>query len=299
MVTKKISLKSITIKAATAVLKTVVVCSLFSTIPAAFAQMKTQVHDIKAPNGSVYRVFIAIPQKKAPKAGWPTLYLLDGNATFPLAKTHNPDAILVAVGYPTDDNQTIIKRRFFDLTSKAAPDKIPLRPGMTPPKTGGEKEFRYFITHSLMTDINKNFNVDPAKATLFGHSLGGVFALRTALESAQPFSAFCAADPAIWWNGHEFMKNLAAFHKTTASMRFLIETSGKRVLPAGINAKEAEKINTLRKGPGGRQVADILRNQKAMKVKFHLFADEAHGTMIAPAVRDCIAFTLNLEHPSL
>lgn len=261
------------------------------------AKAKEHTYDV-AGQTDKYRIFVTVPDKRAPLSGWPVIYLLDGNTTFPLAKALKPEAILVGIGYPTEDRETIIQRRYYDLTVQAAADKIPLRPGMATPKTGGEAEFRHLIHDKIMPNINENFPTDPARTTLFGHSLGGIFTLRTAIEPKQPFSTVCAADPSIWWNGHSFMHDLARFQKNKTTPRILIMTAGKRVKKTGITPQQAEKIKTLRHGANGSDIAEILRSQKGVHLAFRTYPEESHGSLIAPALHTCITFSLDPKHSS-
>ena len=251
-------------------------------------------------NGEIrrYRLFIAVPEKPAPREGFPLVLLLDGNTTFKPAIKQAPDAVIVAIGYSTDEKKEIVKRRFYDLTSYAPADKIPLREGMEAPKTGGEEEFRSLIENRILPEIFKHLPVNRANVTFFGHSLGGLFVMKSFLSAeSHGFSTYCAADPSIWWNGHEFMEKLGAYNKPEGfKSRLLIETSGIKTHHKNVTESNKKPVKDLHSGPNGKDVSEILRKTKAVDNTFYSFSDKNHGTMLAPAIKDCLHFALNAKN---
>lgn len=245
-----------------------------------------------------YRLFIAVPEKPAPREGFPLVLLLDGNTTFKPAIKQAPDAVIVAIGYSTDEKKEIVKRRFYDLTSYAPADKIPLREGMEAPKTGGEEEFRSIIENRILPEIFKHLPVNRNNITFFGHSLGGLFVMKSFLSAeSHGFSTYCAADPSIWWNGHEFMEKLAAYNKPEGlKSRLLIETSGIKTHHKNVTESNKKPVKDLHSGPNGKDVSEILRKAKAVDNTFYSFSDKNHGTMLAPAIKDCLHFALNAKN---
>ncbi|MBI0166436.1 alpha/beta hydrolase [Bartonella sp. M0280] len=245
-----------------------------------------------------YRLFIAVPEKPAPREGFPLVLLLDGNTTFKPAIKQAPDAVIVAIGYSTDEKKEIVKRRFYDLTSYAPADKIPLRKGMEAPKTGGEEEFRSLIENRILPEILMELPVDRNNVTFFGHSLGGLFVMKSFLSAGtHGFSTYCAADPSIWWNGHEFMEKLAAYNKPEGfKSRLLIETSGIKTHHKNVTESNKKPVKDLHSGPNGKDVSEILRKTKAVDNTFYSFSDKNHGTMLSPAIKDCLHFALNAKN---
>ncbi|AQT43195.1 putative hydrolase of the alpha/beta superfamily [Bartonella apihabitans] len=251
-------------------------------------------------NGEIrrYRLFIAVPEKPAPREGFPLVLLLDGNTTFKPAIRQAPDAVIVAIGYSTDEKKEIVKRRFYDLTSYAPADKIPLREGMEAPKTGGEEEFRSLIEKKILPEILMELPVNRNNITFFGHSLGGLFVMKSFLSAeSHGFSTYCAADPSIWWNGHEFMEKLAAYNKPEGlKSRLLIETSGIKTHHKNVTEPNKKPVKDLHSGPNGKDVSEILRKAKAVDNTFYSFSDKNHGTMLSPAIKDCLQFALNAKN---
>src|SRR5204862_7158236 len=81
-------------------------------------------------NGREYRLMISAPYPSDPTKLYPVLYLFDGNyhfaaaangATYLATNGITEPAIIVGLGYPTDDFVDIRERRVLDLTPTVKP----------------------------------------------------------------------------------------------------------------------------------------------------------------------------------
>ncbi len=118
---------------------------------------------------------------------------LDGNASFPIAAAmasmycfSGSPAVVVGVGYPAAPPE-IQLLRLRDLTPPTPPEGIPRRPGIPPlgpEHYGGAAEFRGFLGEELRPIIAAAHKLDPSRQTLFGYSLGGLFALDNPVHPA-------------------------------------------------------------------------------------------------------------------
>jgi predicted alpha/beta superfamily hydrolase len=98
-------------------------------------------------SGRAYRVFVFQPPTPAPPTGYPVVTVLDGNLTFPIAAAMAATyawsmcpAMVVGVGYPTENPAQMIVSRVRDLTPETSPEGLLQRPGvptMTPAHVGG------------------------------------------------------------------------------------------------------------------------------------------------------------------
>ena len=87
-------------------------------------------------NARTYRIAVSTPFNADPNVAYPVVYVLDGNQYFATAteivtrlsypKTITP-ALVVGIGYPTEDPVEVIRRRSLDLTPSIARNI----PGMT------------------------------------------------------------------------------------------------------------------------------------------------------------------------
>lgn len=266
----------------------------------------TDAFDMTSASGVSYRIFTAMPAGEAPAAGLPAVYLIDGNRMLPIARdlmAADPAmaAVLVGIGYPTEERDEIVARRYFDLTPETPADLIPLAPGASPPKTGNRDAFLSFIDNELRPRIERAFPVDRTRQTLFGHSLGGLFALHVLFARPDAFQTYVAADPSIWWNGRSILEEQAAFLRErqgkAAGLRLLIETSGKKAVRPGTGTSEADRLKSVRGGPGGRAVHEALGAVPGLQRAFRTFPGESHGSMIPLTVADALRFALLGQDP--
>jgi predicted alpha/beta superfamily hydrolase len=171
-------------------------------------------------NGRSYRVFVATPAQPPPKGGFPVLYVLDGNAYFTTAaataslQAFSPGMgpmVVVGVGYPINDRMEIEKRRSFDLTPPAPADVAALLPGTKPADYGGLDAFLKVIETEIEPKISELAPVDQSRATLFGHSFGGLAVLHELFVHPTAFSGYVAVSPSLFWDNRSVLRDEAAF----------------------------------------------------------------------------------------
>lgn len=172
-------------------------------------------------NGARYRIMVSIPSKPAPAEGYPVLYALDGNAYFGSMaeamrmQSRHPlglaPGIIVGIGYDSYEEEPFVTdRRFYDLTTQSIPNFA--RPDGTPwPTTGGAAFFLAFIEEELKPEIERRYPINRSRQGLFGHSLGGFFALYALMQRPGTFRTYIAGSPSIWWNDQELLIRLPAF----------------------------------------------------------------------------------------
>lgn len=143
-----------------------------------------------------YRVWVGTPKKRPPPAGYPVLYLLDGNAVIDRlndgllksAAAGSPP-VLVIVGYQT--------RLPFDLHARAY-DYTPPSSGKVAGRLGGGSAgFRQLLEKEIAPAVERGIAIDHSQRALWGHSLGGLFVLDTYLVSDTFFTRFYATSPSL------------------------------------------------------------------------------------------------------
>lgn len=181
--------------------------------PAAFSIPGTVTWSLRSElTGRAYRICIAEPMGPPPEGGYPVLYSLDANATFgSLAESIRmqsrtprgiPPAVVVGIGFDSD-SPIASEERFYNYTEYADSRELPARPGgMEWPETGGVAHFLEFIETQLKPRIEEHYPIDRSRQSLFGHSLGGYFALYTLFTRPEAFQRYVAASPSIWWKHH-------------------------------------------------------------------------------------------------
>jgi predicted alpha/beta superfamily hydrolase len=147
--------------------------------------------------GHEYRIMISLPEGDVPTAGYPVIYLLDGNAYFPAfhaakrAQARLRGAVLVAIGYPSSTPLDFV-RRAFDMSPPAPQDRN------TPPQ-GGQDVFLDFIETRLMPKVSQQFKINPDQRSLVGHSFGGMLGVYALFTRPLLFQHVVAVSPSLWW----------------------------------------------------------------------------------------------------
>ena len=174
-----------------------------------------------------YAIFVVLPAAPPPAAGYPVLYLLDGNAwivsaaealrfqsRFAVQSAIEP-MMIVAVGYP-GRKPFDLGRRAFDFLPKHTSCKIASRFMQGAPwhQPGGAASFLDFLTGPLRTALAERYPVDPARQVLCGHSFGGFFALYALLNQPWSFEKYVALSPSLWWDDGSLLKQADALSVT-------------------------------------------------------------------------------------
>ncbi|MCW4460690.1 alpha/beta hydrolase-fold protein [Sphingomonas sp. BT-65] len=261
-----------------------------STAPG-YTMPQTAAFDMKAANGQIYRIFVSFPKAAPPEGGYPVLYVLDGNALFAsFAETRRmmewspgDKAIVVGVGYPTDEAYDV--RRIDDFTG--APTTSGAYAKFAREKSGGWDRFLDFLTGELRTEIGRRYKTNPDRQSLFGHSLGGLFALHTLYTRPGAFHAIIAASPSIFWHEALTLKE-------------------ERDFAARLQAGTVPKVSRLLVVTGDREEAILERwdaedfvqrtaplSAYGLRTRSEIFAGEGHMTVPVRAVPATLRFSVN------
>ncbi|MDR6623848.1 alpha/beta hydrolase-fold protein [Caulobacter segnis] len=144
-----------------------------------------------------YRVDMAMPKQRPPGRGWPSLYLLDGNAAFtiltPADLASVPNLALVAIGYETEQRFDNLARTFDYTPSWSGPPETPGRP------EGGSAAFRELLLGDIRPRLERLGRLNPKKATIWGHSYGALFVMDTLRTDPDAFRTYVPVSPSLWW----------------------------------------------------------------------------------------------------
>jgi predicted alpha/beta superfamily hydrolase len=150
--------------------------------------------------GRRYHIFIMLPDgyEQSPEENYPTIYLLDGGALFPLLSAYYrylnfgeeiPDAIVVGISYGSDNFEDG-NYRATDYTAKS-PERD---------YWGGAAQFQHFLSDELFPLIERTYRSRADRRVIFGQSIGGQFVLYTALTKPDLFWGHIASNPALHRN---------------------------------------------------------------------------------------------------
>ncbi|HSD36272.1 MAG TPA: alpha/beta hydrolase-fold protein [Rhodocyclaceae bacterium] len=203
--------------------------------------------------GQRYRIMIGLSHKAAPATGYPTLWMLDGLASFPITEFvrprpasptdsaqyleklgDEPAGLVVAIGY-TNGQIIDVNGRALDYTPELPPG-TKTGDGLSP-RFGGAANFLKFLTLELRPLIARHFAIDPQRNTLFGFSYGGLFAMHTLSTEPQHFQRYWAASPSLWF-GESY--TLTQLPKRLATLRLAQAT--KVMITVGMDEQYPEKF---------------------------------------------------------
>lgn len=260
-----------------------------------YTMPSTQVWDLTSDSGEVYRIFVSLPSEgEPPEDGYPVLYVLDGNAYFgsfaqarwvqeflPIGKS-----IIVGVGYPTDDAYDV--RRLNDYTAPLLDPPPRQWRELAKYKSGARRQFLDFMTGRLRTEISRRYRTDPERHSLFGHSLGGLFALYALYERPQAFHSIVAASPSMEWNEQGILDDERAF---TARL-----TSGKIGKTSRLMVVVGDQDTDDDPEPARALVDRLDRlSGQGLRVRFMHYAEEVHVNVPARSVTDVLRFAFEIR----
>lgn len=263
--------------------------------PAArYAMPATEVWDLPSAGGEVYRIFVSYPSGEPPEDGYPVLYVLDGNAYFgsfaqarwvadylPIGKS-----IIVGVGYPGDEAWDV--RRLNDFTAPLLDPPPRQWRALAQYKSGARRQFLDFLTGPLRAEIARRYRVDPDRHSLFGHSLGGLFALYALYERPQAFHSIVAASPSMEWNEQGILADERAFTARLAS--------GKAAGTSRLMVVVGDRDTDDDPEPARALVERLDRfSGQGLRVRLQRYPDEVHVTVPARAVTDVMRFAFEIR----
>lgn len=266
--------------------------------------------------GRTYRIYVTKPLGPTPKAGWPVIYVLDADVTFPslaaqmMMRTAGGDsgALLVGIAYPNALATMTLRTR--DLTPSQPTAAAAALAGLPKPKVedfGGSAAFHRFMIEELRPRIAAGYPIDPADQTLMGYSLGGLFALGVLFQHPQAYRTYVIGSPSIWWNDREVLAGEAGFSAAvragTVAPRILITSDAweqdpaSPALPPPGPKRDAElkELAAARMVDNARDLAGrlaALKGAPGYSVHYTLFPEETHNTGIPAASMRGLTFAL-------
>ncbi|MEP6748282.1 MAG: alpha/beta hydrolase-fold protein, partial [Bacteroidota bacterium] len=222
------------------------------------------------------RLEIVLPANYDPSSAekYDVLYITDGEWNTRIVSNIRqflniqfiPENIIVSIPnvYPNDANQ---RGRDFTPTHTD---------GM--PESGGADKFLSFIKTELLPYINKRYKTN-SENTLYGSSLGGIFAMYALCREPQLFQSYLMADPAWWWDNNYISR--------------LVKENLDKLVPLNktvlITAREGAPYQYM----GIAKVDSLLVGAKANGAhwKTMQYNDETHNAMIFRTVYDGLKYT--------
>ena len=230
---------------------------------------------VQAAGGETYRILIAWPEAPPPPAGYPIIYVLDGEDNFAItaltarrlaqagARSGVMDGIVVGIAAGP------LQRRVRDYT--------PVTPGWTIPatmpasglKTGGAEAFLDLVERQVKPLVHQRWRVDRSRETLLGHSFGGLLALHAALTRPAMFDGIVAVSPSLWFGDGLITREAAAVKDAPPIL--IAEGDSAAALPAAL-------------------VGSLDGGAKHDRARFLSLPGQSHGTTMLAAMAAAIRF---------
>ena len=261
--------------------------------------------------GRIYRIQV-MAVGDAPATGYMPVYVLDGDMMFPTAATaaytyyhHAKDngaqpLLIVGIGY--DNGKLLdIPMRSLDYTPPMdARGKI----SASQPKRGEADVFLRMIQSELKPLLQQQYRLQADKATLIGHSYGGVLALYALLQHPNDFSHYVISSPSMWWNEgalqtlpDSYLQPLLK-NKHDKFVRISVgeyeQTASPYVDANGERAKILAEKQMVNKVDAMAKRLQALPN-KHLRVESQHYPAETHTGAMFRAVLDGIKFTYHAQ----
>ena len=223
-----------------------------------------------------YRILLSIPDGEPPAHGFPVLYVLDADAWFDAAvaivrmREYQKLDPAVVVGVASPGGAFFEVSRTYDFTPRGSADAR-----MGELRTGGADEFRAFLTGKLKPWVRDRARVDDKREILFGHSLGGLFALDAVLKAPASFDVYLAASPSVGFSDRAIVEAAAACNKRSGkpAPHVLVTDGGLESRPSPALVEDYRRHFTAHPEEiGGRPVEEALAEVFADNPKFDKIA---------------------------
>ena len=275
-------------------------------------------------SGRTYRVQVMRPTAPPPRKGYPVIYFTDAALNFNTAADQMwgrqlidlRPAIIVGVGYPSPDLWDFVRLRNKDLIPWAPRGdtvnsfaQIGKFGGYGVEDTGGAEAFYRFLTEELRPRVAGIAPTDVKAQALYGHSLGGLFALYTLFEHPNAFSTYIVSSPSLWYNQEQVLEGIPKLKRSVEAG----ESSPRILLEAG--GLEALTYDVLRRLPPDRQVKAIaagsevdgvlalakqleaIKGAPDYRVESHIFEGENHLSVVPASVTRALTFSFGVSPP--
>jgi predicted alpha/beta superfamily hydrolase len=211
----------------------------------------------------------------------PAIYALDGGYGIagPLAQMMEwafmmSPAYVVSVDYPPGQHD----QRDTDLLHRAT-----VRDGAA--IGGGGAAFQAFLTQDLRPLLEARYPLDPAKAILFGHSYGGLFAANVLAGAPESFSGYVIASPSVPADP-QVVAGVAAVAAKGRGRRVFVAAGGNE----GADMDHPGGGGIL--DGAGRIAAALAAPNSTFTVKEQVFAGESHISYYPQLVPAAFAWIL-------
>jgi uncharacterized protein len=232
-----------------------------------------QFENLKSSSGKEYLIYVDLPNDyDSSGKSYSVFYMLDPDFWFQeVSSLHRKltdengwsESIIIGIGYGSE----VSKNRFADYS----PSYKKKYPG-----SGNAENFQNFIEESLFPYVKNKFRTTEDR-TIYGHSMGGLFATYVLFTKPTMFNKYIISSPSIWWDEKLIYSLQEKFLSTTNPLDLMSYFS---------TAKEKDIAQRT------EMLVDRLlaKNYRGLKTKLSNFS-ATHETVVLMALKDGLGFT--------
>lgn len=220
-------------------------------------------------SGVIWRVSIQQPLTPPPPGGHPLLLVLDGQRSFALAA----QLARITLDRPADVRGDIPVIVGLDI-----PGDAPAERQRRYADGAGADALLRFLARQLLPALSAQWPLDPARRTLFGHSITGLFTVHTLLTQGDLFSGYAAASPSLW-----LLPDPIPLPRQPLRARVQISAGALEDPAHAPTPERAARLIQRQPIARARALADQLH------ARFTLYPQADHGATLAPALMDAFA----------
>lgn len=243
--------------------------------------------------GEDYRVLIRIPPEAPPENGYPALWMLDGDASFPLAfsrpsrrtssrKGATASGLVIALGFPgaAPFDVKARARNYTPAPDRETGDQLSM-------EFGGASAFLSVIANEIRPAIANRIPIDMSQQTLFGFSYGGLFTVNALLNHPGHFQRYWAASPSLWFSDGLLMRQMRASPPATSGERLTMTVGNdEQYSTAPLPAERQEHLCRRAMVDNTREAAKRISDANPdLKVELVVARDHDHFDMLMHGVR--------------
>jgi predicted alpha/beta superfamily hydrolase len=261
--------------------------------------------------GRKYRISIALPYAyfeernptwpfNKPLKKWPVVYLTGADYYFGMVADmvrsmgwcgRTTDAIVVGIGYPEN---SVPQEAWRNVEASREHDFSPIRDQKREAdlsnflkqnvETGGANEFLQFIKQELIPVIESEFNADPKRRILAGHSMAGLFTAFALFAEPGLFESYIIGSPWFWYADGTIFKHEEQFAQRRKRLKARVHLWVGELEEAHDDPAVSELF----------RFESILRsrNYKGLMLIKQVFADESHCEVPAPGFHASLKWLL-------
>ncbi|HVN58289.1 MAG TPA: alpha/beta hydrolase-fold protein [Bacteroidales bacterium] len=235
----------------------------------------TEQFNLKSINvpGETFNIRVAFPlDYSRSQKSYPLLVLLDGDAEFSgasqiawnlgLEKDIN-NIIVIGIGYGQGLEVWYLKRNR-DLTPTF--DSIA---GKSFPGIGGAENFYKFIRDELLPYAETSYRINKDSVSLFGHSLGGLFASYVLFKHPEMFNGYIIGSPSLWWDHKYILKLENEYHNNHSDLNKTVYFANGSLEDKNMTGSTYELVQSMQK-----------HNYRGLALSNKVFEDETHISVI-------------------